>query len=86
MSNITDNFKEKVAGGIRSMGKAPDAFLYSNEELYCWDEDYILGIPVFHSALIANTMTDDHVPFIPMWKKEGDYVVDRAKFNSGYSE
>ena len=77
------NYKKKVAQGLRTMKKEPDAFLFINIE-QAWDESAILGFPVFHSAFIANPMTDDDVPFIPLWQDESDYTLERKRFNDGY--
>jgi len=31
------------------------------------------------------SMTDDDVPFIPLWCSDGDYILDRKRFNDGFS-
>lgn len=75
---------EKVAAGLREMKQKPDAFLFCSNGEITWDEPTILGIPVFQSALILNTSTDEDVPFIPLWENNGDYSLSRRQFNDGY--
>ena len=77
---------ERTAAGLRMMQKKPDAFLCCFDEGMAWDEPTILGIPVFHSAFINNTMTDSNIPFIPIWYRESDYGVDRKRFNDVFSD
>ena len=77
---------KSVAGGLRRMDIKPDYLLFCGEEDWCWDEEKILGIPVLHSALIRNIMTDSNVPFIPLWNVEKEYTGQRVRFNRGYEE
>ena len=78
------NYTQQIAAGLRALEKAPVALL-STEENEVRGIIKVCGIPVFHSALISNTMTDDHVPFIPMWGDDSDHVIARAKFNSAFA-
>jgi len=80
------DYTHKVAAGLRRVKNTPDAFLFCGDCDTTWDLPEILGIPVYHSALIVNTCTDMDVPFIPMWVAEGDYIVLRGLFNDGYAD
>jgi len=80
------DFTQGVAGGLRRMNIQPDAFLFCEDDGVTFDEAEILGIPVFHSALIINTYTDLNIPFIPIWKAESDYIIQRGLFNDGYEQ
>ena len=75
---------EKVAAGLRVMEQKPNAFLFCSNGETTWDEPTILGIPVFHSTLVRNTFTDDDVPFIPLWRNDGEYSSSRRQFNDGF--
>ena len=81
-----DQLIEKVAAGLRAMKNKPDAFLCCFTGDLTWDLPEILGIPVFHSAYIDNTFTDDYVPFIPMWNDEKDYSADRKLFDDHFTD
>jgi hypothetical protein len=78
-------YAEKVARGLQKMEKKPDAFLFAKDDGDVWDEPTILGIPVFHTVFVDNVMTDDEIPFIPLWRSDGDYIIDRKRFNDGFS-
>ena len=64
------------------MTEKPDAFLITDNEL-CFG-DFICGIPVYYSAFIENTMADDDIPIIPLWKD--DFSVDHAKERKNFNE
>ena len=81
--HLEKQYIEKVAAGIRAMKHTPDAFLCCLDDP-AWDKPSICEIPVFHSVFVQNTMTDEDVPFIPIWRKSGDYVIDRKRFNEHY--
>lgn len=80
-----NQYTEKVAAGLRRMHKKPDAFLFCDGET-AYDEPTACGIPVYHSVFVNNSQTDEDVPFIPIWAREGDYAVDRKRFNDGFVE
>ena len=75
---------EPVAAGLRAMDQKPDALLWCGSDVYVDTE--ILGIPIFYSAGVTNPYTDDPVPFIPLWRSEGNYWISRRRFNDGYME
>ena len=78
---------ECVAAGLRRMDNPPDYFLCeSGGDEYVWGKSKICGIPVLHGGIITNTTVDLVVPFIPVWKLPGDYIVDQSQFNRGYAE
>jgi len=78
------NYIEKVAAGVRMMQHKPNAFLFCESDEYTWDEPTILGIPVFHSPYVFNSLTDENVPFIPLWGAAGEYSGSRRQFNDGF--
>ena len=79
------NELKSVASGLRNMRVKPDAFLYcDNDEFYTYGEDFILEYRVFHTSLVDNRMTDEDIPWIPIWYNEGDYIISRKEFNDGY--
>ena len=76
---------EPVAAALRATDQKPDALLWcGGDDVYVDAE--ILGIHVFQSAGVTNHYTDDPVPFIPLWRSEGNYWVSRRRFNDGYME
>ena len=79
-----NKYIEKVAAGLRNMKTKPDAFLVVEQEGWCWDKGKILGIPVYHTEFVYNNMTDSDIRFIPLWNSEGDYIIERKRFNDGY--
>ena len=86
MTDIVRDMVQTVAAGVRRMNNPPDAFLYTKDDEFCFDQEKICGFPVYHTALVMNNMTEDEVPFIPLWKEDGDYITDRARFNKAYLE
>ena len=82
------NIINKVAYGLTMMKKKPDYFLFLQflAEDWTWDEETILGIPVFHTTELLYYQDEIDCPFLPIWKKEGDYILDVVGFRRGYDE
>ena len=85
---------EKVASGLRYMGEAPDAFVYSplNEE-ETWSDAEILGIPVFHFdypmySYYNNSVSGAPCPFMPIWKSDrsGNQYLSKRFFEGWEAE
>ena len=88
MANV-DNYqvKERIASGLRAMDISPDFLLYcgdDHEDDINFKDDRICGIPILYSEYIHNTMTDDDVPFMPIWDINVYYGAVRKQFNEGY--
>jgi hypothetical protein len=76
--------KEQIASGLRQMKTTPDFLLYCGDEI---DQPaQIAGIRVLYTDLILNTTTDLDIPWIPLWSRPGDYILERKRFNSGYED
>jgi len=76
---------ERAAAGLRVMEKEPDGLLYCDDGDF-FDKLSISGVPVFHSQLVFNAMTDWDIPFIPIWTAAGEYGQDRRRFDEAYIE
>jgi len=80
---------EKVAAGLRRMGKKPDYLLffklYRNDESV-WDNEEICGIKVIHTDEWLSRNDDKDCPFYPCWKQEGEYSNEVYDFRRGYDE
>lgn len=64
---------ERVAAGIRNMDVAPDAFLFSRNSEYDWNETEIIKIPVFFTDDFMlyhynENIGDPLCLFLPMWR------------------
>jgi hypothetical protein len=82
---------EAVAAGMRAMKKEPAAFIFIDEGLdWTWDQETILGIPVFHANGLqcyrwGTGVTD--CPFIPVGRNDSDISNhDRVLFADAYDD
>ncbi len=81
---------ERVAAGLRKMGKKPDGLLfmsyYTNGGAdWVWDEETICGIPVYHTDSFLHR-GDNDCPFEPFFKEQKDYTMQIAWFRRGWEE
>ena len=84
-----NNIKEKVAAGLRAVKKTPDAFVFMGDQDWVYDEQFILGIPVFHTLDISfiSPFADYDCPFMPVWMLESDsHNLDIHRFITAYNE
>ena len=85
-----NDIKEKVRRGIKAMNKEPSAFLFIDGLTdWTWDEDTIIGIPVFHGiGLTCSRWGTDATdcPFVPLGKTDGEITYnDRKLFAEAYN-
>ena len=86
MTDWKKEIVESVARGLRRIQKKPpDAFLFSSDGDWIWDEDTILGIPVFYTDVDFQWCIErqDACPFIPIWKTETTGYLS-LEFAKGY--
>jgi len=80
---------EKIAAGLRRMGKPPDYFVFIGTE-EDWDRSVVCGISVIYCPyqfLMFRPYSDEDCPFIPCWKNtEQKNEYDVYKFGKGYYE
>lgn len=82
---------EAVRLAIKSMKKEPSAFLFiDGVGDWTFDEDEILGIPVYHgAALICSRWGTSAIdcPFVPIGRTDGEITYrDRRLFADAYAE
>jgi len=78
---------EKIAAGLRKVGKNPDYILVDMTNLYGINisEREICGIPLIQICLTGFSQTDDKdCPFIPVYKDIDE--MDIFHFRRGYDE
>jgi len=80
---------ERVAAGLRRMGKKPDYLLFlkfhiKDESVY--DNEKICGIKVIHTDECLSRNDERDCPFYPLWDSEGNYDMDVYYFRRGYDE
>jgi hypothetical protein len=70
------------------MTTPPDALLFVGVDSGVeFDAESICGVPVFHSAFVADSVGDGYgAPFIPLWLKAGDHIIDRSVFSRASAE
>ena len=78
-----DEILERMANGLRDLKEFPDALIFSTDEDWVWDEETILGIPVFHTDIFVefvwNSQISTDCPFLPIWKKERSCTPYKSK-------
>jgi hypothetical protein len=82
---------EAVAAGMRAIKKEPAAFIFIDECLdWTWDQETILGIPVFHANGLQCCRWGTGVidcPFIPVGRNDSDISNhDRVLFADAYDD
>ena len=76
---------EKIAAGLRKVGKTAEVILYDIECVKCVSEDKVCGIPLVGVSFNGWVQSDDKdCPFIPVYKDVK--AMDMYWFRRGYDE
>lgn len=76
---------EKIAAGLRKVGKTAEVILYDVECVNGVSEDEVCGIPLVGVSFNGWVQSDDKdCPFIPVYKDMES--IDTFRFRRGYDE